>query len=234
MATRSTSLARWLAIGACLLAVGCAPAPTPSASPAAVSPTPLASAAPTAAPSVASGPREVAVGTLPAGTYTRSGFVPPVTFTIDDGWVGGTISDGFFDVQQDPGTPGVIAVQFALVDAVVGADGAMIPATTAADAVGAVKQNPGVAVLGESGSRLGGLDGFTIEVENSGTVTSPVLEVAPGRLAFDPGRRLWMSFFDTSDGLLAVLVGGAAADWDRALAVAEPVLESVVIGGAAP
>lgn len=157
--------------------------------------------------------------------------MPPVTFAIEDGWVGGTITDGFFDVQQDQGTPDVIAVQFALVNAVVGADGAMVAATTAADAVGAVKQNPGVAVLGESGSRLGGRDGFTIEVENTDTVTWPVMEVAPGRLAFDPGRRLWISFFDTADGLLAVLVGGSVAEWDRALAVAEPVLESIVIGG---
>ncbi len=225
------SLGRTVGIVVGMLVVGCAPAPTPSAT---LTTTPGASAATTPAPSVASGPREVAAGALPAGTYTRTGFVPAITFALDDGWVGGTITDGFFDVQQDPGTPDVIAVQFALVNGVVGADGAVIPATTAADAVATVKQNPGVAVFGESDSRLGGLDGFTVEIENTGLITWPVMEVEPGRLAFDPGRRLWISFFDTSDGLLAVLVGGSVAEWDRALTVAEPVLESIVIGGATP
>lgn len=223
--------ARAIGLASVLLLAACTPTSTPTPAPSA---SPAASPSPSPSPSVAAGPREVAAGALPAGTYTKTGFVPPITFAIDDGWVGGTITDGFFDVQQNQGTPGVIAVQFALVNAVVGADGAMIPATTAADAIGAVKKNPGVAVLGESGSRLGGRDGFTIEVENTGTITWPVMEVAPGRLAFDPGRRLWISFFDTSDGLLAVLVGGAAADWDHALTVAEPVLESVVIGDATP
>ncbi len=227
----STGLVAAIALVSILVLGACAPISTPTQEPSAPA---TALPSPSASASIATGPREVAAGALPAGTYTRTGFVPPVTFAIDDGWVGGTITDGFFDVQQDPGTPDVIAVQFALVDAVVGADGAMIPATTAADAVGAVKQNPGVAVLGESGSRLGGRDGFTIEVENTGTITSPVMEVPPGRLAFDPGRRLWISFFDTSDGVLAVLVGGSVADWDHALAVAEPVLESIVIGGATP
>lgn len=220
-----------IGLASILVLAACTPTSTPTPPPSAP---PTASPTPTATASVASGPRELAAGVLPAGTYTRSGFVPPITFAIDDGWVGGTVTDGFFDVQQNAGTPGVIAVQFALVDSVVGADAAMIPATTAAAAIDAVKKNPGVAVLGESGSRLGGRDGFTIEVENTGTITRPVMEVAPGRLAFDPGRRLWISFFDTSDGLLAVLVGGSAADWGHALEIAEPVLESVVIGGATP
>jgi hypothetical protein len=224
----STRPAGAIGLASILLVAACAPTSTPTQ---ALSAPPTASPPPSASASVATGPRELAGGALPAGTYTRTGFVPPVTFAIEDGWVGGTITDAFFDVQQDQGTPDVIAVQFALVNAVVGADGAMVPATTAVDAVGAVKQNPGVVVLGESGSRLGGRDGFTIEVENTGTITWPVMEVAPGRLAFDPGRRLWISFFDTPDGLLAVLVGGSVAEWDRALAVAEPVLESIVIGG---
>ncbi len=233
VATHRQSIGRSAGIAACILVVGCVPAPAPSAA-TTPSSTAVASAAPSASPSVASGPREIAAGALPAGTYTRVGFAPAITFTIDDGWVGGTITDGFFDVQQDPGTPDVIAVQFALVNAVVGADGAMIPAATALDAVAAVKQNPGLDVLGESGSRLGGRDGFTLEIENTGSTTSPVMSVAPGTLAFDPGRRLWISFFDTADGLLAILVGGSVAEWDRTLSVAEPVLESIVIGGATP
>jgi hypothetical protein len=54
--------------------------------------------------------------------------------------------------------------------------------------------------------------------------------VPPGALGIDPGRRLWIAFFDTPDGLLAIMVGGSVARWDDALAAAEPVLESVQIG----
>jgi hypothetical protein len=214
-----------------LLLAACTPAPMPS-EPSSAPPT--AAPPPSASPSVATGPRELAAGALPAGTYTRSGFVPPVTFAIDDGWVGATVTDEFFDVQQDQGTPDVIAVQFALVNAVIGAGGGMIPTATAAEAVATMKQNAGLVVFGESASRLGGLDGLTIEVENDGPIRTPVMSVAPGTLSFDPGRRLWISFFDTPDGLLAVLVGGSVAEWDRALAVAEPVLESIVIGASTP
>ena len=51
-----------------------------------------------------------------------------------------------------------------------------------------------------------------------------------GALGIDIGRRLWIAFFDTPDGLLAVMVGGSVSKWDEALAAAEPVLESVRIG----
>ena len=58
----------------------------------------------------------------------------------------------------------------------------------------------------------------------------PVLRVPAGPLAISPERRLWVSFFDTPDGVLAVMVGGSVARWDESLAAAEPVLESVRIG----
>jgi hypothetical protein len=56
------------------------------------------------------------------------------------------------------------------------------------------------------------------------------MDVPVGTLGIDPERRLWISLFDTDDGLVAVMVGGSVADWEHALAVAEPVLESIVIG----
>jgi hypothetical protein len=39
-----------------------------------------------------------------------------------------------------------------------------------------------------------------------------------------------MAFFDTDEGLLAVMIGGSIEKWDEALAAAEPVLESIEIG----
>jgi hypothetical protein len=134
-------------------------------------------------------------------------------------------------VQQDKGTPDVIAVQIAHVEAIVGSDRSTVAAANAQEAADTIKANPGLEVLDESASRLGGLTGFNLEVDNASGSHAPILEVPVGRLGIDSGRRLWISLFDTDDGLLAVMVGGSIAQWDRALALAEPVLESIVIGG---
>jgi hypothetical protein len=176
--------------------------------------------------------RELAGGTAPLapGTYTRQAFRPQVVVTVGEGWFAGTVTNGFFDVQQDVGSPHVIAVQFAHVDGVASAAASPLSATTASAAVKAIHQNPTLTVVDESASRMSALEGLNVIVENRGTAPAPVLEVSAGTLSIDPGRKLWISFFDTSDGLLAVLVGGSIAQWERTLTVAEPVLESVLIG----
>ncbi len=171
---------------------------------------------------------------MPAGTYTKPGFRPPVQFAIEDGWFAGTVTDGFFDVQQEKGTPDVIAVQFAHVDGVASAAASPMSATTASAAVKAIHANPTLVVVDESASRMSGLEGLNVIVENRGTSPAPVMQVSAGTLSIDPGRKLWISLFDTADGLLAVMVGGSIAQWDRTLTVAEPVLESVVIGARQP
>ncbi len=75
-----------------------------------------------------------------------------------------------------------------------------------------------------------GQTGTVVEVENRGPAHAPIFDVPAGRLGIDARRRLWIALFDTSDGVLAVMVGGSAAEWDKALTLAEPVLESIVIG----
>jgi len=168
---------------------------------------------------------------LAPGAYRSTGFRPPVTFTIEsDRWVVGTLSDGFFDIQQNPGAPDVIAVQFGLVLGVAGIGGSPEPVDTAAAALATIKVNPRLVVVGESESKVGGLSGFTVEVDNLGTTNAPVLRVSAGVLGFDPGRSLWISLLDSPDGVVAVIVGSATAERDRALRLAEPVLESVVFG----
>jgi hypothetical protein len=214
-------------IGAC--------APTSSASPSPSAPPPTTT--PTAVPSISHEPSPDAIdlpartAPLPPGTYTRTGFKPPITVTLGEGWFAGTLNDGFFDLQQDKGTPDVIAVQFARIDALVDATGATNPATSADEAARTIEANPGLTVVAHDESRLGGLTGFNVVVENTSGSHTSILDVAVGRLGIDSGRRLWISLFDTADGLLAVMVGGSIARWDHALAVAEPVLESVVIDG---
>ena len=217
-----------------LLFVACGPAPSPSVRPsfAATPSAAAASATPASTSPSAAAPRELVAGSAPLepGTYTRTGFRPTVTLAVEDGWFAGSSTTGFFDIQQDKGSPDVIAVQFARVLGLVGASGSVEPVSTAAAAAASLHTNPGVKVIDESAGRVGGLEGLVLIVENQGSATAGIMNVSPGRLAIDPARRLWISLFDTPDGLLAIMVGGSVAKWDRALDLAEPVLESVVVG----
>jgi len=167
---------------------------------------------------------------LEAGEYTRTGFEPAITIELDGSWQAVQLADGFFDVQQDPGSPDVIAVQFARPTAIFGQTGTSDLPATALEAVETLRANPGLEVLESSSSRIGGLDGSQVTVENAGTTHAQVMRVPPGALGIDPGRRLWIAFFDTDDGLLAIMVGGSVTRWTEALAAAEPLLESVRIG----
>lgn len=173
-------------------------------------------------------------GPLPSGRYTRSAFTPTIIFEVKGGeWYGQQLLSGFFDVQQDVGSPDVIAVQFARPSSVFGEGGGSTTVATAAEAAGVLRGHPGITVLDESEALIGGHTGVALEVEHAGASLAAVslLMVPPGPLGIAPDRRLWVAFLDTDDGLLAVMVGGSVAKWDDALAAAEPVLESVTIGG---
>ena len=220
-----------VAVLAIVVVAGCASTvlPTPSASVSA----PPSAESPTGASAVA-GPLEISGGELAPGTYTHSGFEPRITLEVGEGWQGVQNTSGFFDVQQDPDTPDVIAVQFGNVDGVIGADGSTVEIGSAAEAAPIIRENTNLEIIGESPSLISGLEGFTVEVENAVGRDVPVLRVPAGPLGISPERRLWVSFFDTPDGVLAVLVGGSVDRWDDTLAIAEPVLESVRIGDEAP
>jgi hypothetical protein len=231
-------------LGLVLAIVACSPAP--STAPTSAAPTGSGVATATVATGVAATPtappdpgllpaEEVPVAStvLRAGRYTRSGFVPRITFTVGEGmWTVGQRLDGFFDIQQREGTPDVIAVQFAMPEGFFGANGDVVRATTVAGAVAAIQANAGVEVPETSDSVMDGWEGTVIEVINpaSSEGHASILLVPPGPLGIDPGRRLWIGLFDTPDGMLAILVGGSVATWNDALRQAEPVLESVTIG----
>ena len=215
---------------AAAVVVGCS---TPDGTDA-TQPTPSASASASAeASEPADGVSELRSTTepLPAGDYTRAGFTPAITFTLTDGWRAVQLFDGFFDVQQEVGSPDVIALQFARPSSVYGASGEEMEPTTSAEAAEALRSNESFEVFGDNAARVGGIDGQVIEIENAGDGHASVMVVPPGPLGIDPGRRLWISFLDTPDGLLAVMVGGSVARWQEALDAAEPVLESIRIGG---
>ena len=118
-----------MAVLAVVVLAGCASTvqPTPSASLSAPE------APESAGASAAAGPLEIRGGDLAPGTYTHSGFEPRITFEVGEGWQGVQNASGFFDVQQDPDTPDVIAVQFGNVDGVVGEDGSTVEIGSAAE-----------------------------------------------------------------------------------------------------
>lgn len=139
---------------------------------------------------------------LEPGRWTRRAFTPAITIELDEGWRAVQLLDGFFDVQQqDPD-----------------------------EAVELLGANADLTVLETSESRIGGLTGAQVTVDNAGDAHAEVIDVPPGPLGIDPGRRLWIAFFETDDGLLAIMVGGSIERWDEALLTAEPVLESVRFG----
>lgn len=166
---------------------------------------------------------------VPPGRYARGSFDPPITLTLGEGWRAVQLYSGFFDVQQQVGSPHVVAVQFANVRGIHGVDGP-IRTTDPAEAVATLDTHPNLTVVESSESRIGGLAGAQVTVENAGDTHAEVIDVPPGPLGIDPGRRLWIAFFETDGELLAIMVGGSTERWDEALAIAEPVLESIEIG----
>jgi len=173
---------------------------------------------------------ELHSGPLPPGTYSWSGFTPQVTLQLDSGWGAYNLLAGFFDVQQDAGTPDVIAVQFALPSSVSGADGGVAVAT-AQVAAEALVGNPSFTILdGPAQVTLGGMVGIQLTIENATSANASVMGVPPGPLSIARSRRLQLTFLDTTDGLLAVLVGGSVARWDETLAISAPVVASIRIG----
>ena len=189
-----------------------------------------ATPSPSPLPSGVANINNTGVETLAPGRYTRHDFAPRVIFELEGPWYGRQVLRGFFDVQQGDATdPNVVAVQFANPIALVGADGPQEP-SDAADAVAILETNTELEVVETSSSTIGGLEGSQITVENVGAAPAEFMTLPPGTIALDPGRRLWIAFFDTEDGLLAIMVGGSIEQWDNTLEVAEPVLESIEFG----
>ena len=166
--------------------------------------------------------------TMEAGRYSDREFSPRLSFEVPgDAWFTVQRVRGFFDIQRgDLDSPDVIAVQFARPDAIHGEDGAVTP-SDAADAAEVLASNSSLTVVETSTSEIGGLEGSQVTVENTGDRVVNFMQLPPGRIALDEGRRLWVAFFDTDAGLLAVMVGGSIERWDETLAAAEPVLESI-------
>jgi hypothetical protein len=155
----------------------------------------------------------------------KSDFTPRITFTVGAGWTTQQQLSGFFDIQDDPGSLDVVAVQFATATGF----------GTAEEAAADIERRENLSVTARDQVTIGGLVGIQITADTTDPADSdpvifrPVLTTPAGPVSIGSGRRLQINLFTVSDGVLAILVGGSIAQWDRALQLSGPVLESVVL-----
>lgn len=162
---------------------------------------------------------------LAPGRYFKEGFVPSLSLAVGRGWTTEQQLSGFFDIQDDPGSLDVVAVQFTLET---GFD-------TAEDAAADIEGRANMSATARTDAAIGGLSGIRITVDTTDPADSnpvifrPVLNTPAGPVSIGSGRRLQVDLYSTRDGVLAILVGGSITQWDRAVQLSAPVLESVVL-----
>jgi hypothetical protein len=161
---------------------------------------------------------------LQPGLYSNRDFQPKIWFQVGEGWTHEQRTAGFFDIQDEPGSLDVVAVQFANLDH-----------ETLDAALAELTDQPNTRIVEQDSSTIDGHVGVVVVIETTDPpdidppLFRPVLTTVAGPISIASGRRLWVSLLPVENGVLAVMVGGSVAQWDSALALAEPVLESVRI-----
>jgi hypothetical protein len=156
-----------------------------------------------------------------------------ITFEVGSGWTYEQQAPEFFDIEQNVGSPDVIAVQFAGVG--------MDPQPR--EIVAGIEANDEIKVIGREDVDLDchlTATRLTVEPTAPDTTEPPrfvhVVNVLAGPLSIATGRRLQLDIFNFHMGGAIIMVGGSIAHWDEALAAAQPVLGSLVLrpSGGAP
>ncbi len=199
-------------------------APTSAPPTSTPAPTQTSAATPTTAATAGGAiPLPAPVAALEPGRYTKVGFEPALSFEVNDDWTAAQATTGFFDIQDEPGSLDVVAVQFANVAA---ESPALLAAAIQTRENLLVSEPEAVAVDGREAIRL--VVETTDPPDTSPPIFRPVLDIAAGPLSIASARRLVVTLVDVDGEVLAILVGGSVADWDRALEMADPVVDSVV------
>jgi hypothetical protein len=206
------------------------PTPTPTSSPtagcAATAPEIVWDVAPFACTSVPIQALPSPGTKLAPGVYTNTSLQPGIIFAVGRGWTATQAATGFFDIEDDPGSLDVVAVQFGNVVGVGSASEAVAEISESSDLTSTIAEP--VTIDGYGGLRV--VVQTTDAVDTDPPVFRPVLNVPAGPLSIASGRRLQATVLDVDDGVLAILVGGSIAEWDHALEIATPVVESIRIG----
>lgn len=167
---------------------------------------------------------------LAPGRYTHPAFTPATSIEVGEGWFGAHLYADFYDVQVDPDTPDVVAVQLARPSAihssVIGTD----PATTAAAAAATLAGNETLEATVPEAVTVDGRAGMRMTVTARLDAETPIMEIEEGTLSILGGRRLELTLVEVDGELLTILLGGSVADWERAIELGHPVVGSVLIG----
>jgi hypothetical protein len=129
---------------------------------------------------------------------------------------------GFFDVQQRPNTPDVIAVQFALV----------FNAKTPEGAIRQLRRINGLQVTDRGQTTIGGLSASEVQIDARNphlapAKYTPIFTVSAGQLYIGSGRRLLVDFIRRPGAVVAILVGGSVRNWDATMRATQPVVRSI-------
>jgi 2-amino-4-hydroxy-6-hydroxymethyldihydropteridine diphosphokinase len=159
---------------------------------------------------------------LEPGRYRHDSFEPALSFEVGPGWLAVQDVPGFFDIEREPATPDVIAVQFAR----------PVGAASAADLAAAIAARNGLRTAAPTPIVINDLVALSLVVDAADPDLAanrfvPVIEIALGPISIASGRRIRVDLVDTAGGILAVLVGGSVRGWDAAMQAAEPVLASI-------
>jgi hypothetical protein len=163
---------------------------------------------------------------LEPGFYTKCAFLPKVSFWIGEGWTAVQSTTGFFDIQDNPGSPDVVAVQF----------GNVAGANTAAEAAASVDAKENLLILDRYRVKVDQYRGIYMLVETTDPLDTtppvfhPVIDLTPGVISIASARRLELTLLNVDGGVLAMMLGGSIAEWDHALEMGGPVMGSVQIG----
>jgi len=162
---------------------------------------------------------------LAPGRYASDIAGPLISFDVDDGWTTVQQLPGFFDIQDDPGSLDVVAVQWTLAT---GFD-------SAEDVAADIEGRANLKISERETVTMNDLTGVRLTVETTDPADSnpvifrPVLITPPGPISIGSARRLQVDLYTLPDTVLAILVGGSVAQWDRAVQLSGPVLQSVYV-----
>lgn len=121
-----------------------------------------------------------------------------------------------------------------------GAADAWESVSTTASAIAALRSDPTLSVAEAAPLPIAGRPTICVDIETTlprdsdPPIFSPVVRVAAGPISLATARRLRVIWLDLPDGPIAILIGGSIDGWPRALAMAQPVIESVTFDGAGP
>ncbi len=182
---------------------------------------------------------------LPAGTHTSTGFQPPVTFTVPDGWW--KPSDGASFLSLQPVTSDVVGIHL-FRDPLPASQDPTCPTTpepgvaaTSLALAAWIRSLPGLVVSSPRLVEVGGLRGTEIDVAirsdwtascpfANGLPTVPLFVGADGNLRWVAAgsERLRLSLLDVPGGGTVVVDIDAfdGSFWDDLLAAATPIVRS--------